>query len=197
MDVREKNKTMGFLLILPIGIPIVMAIGAINYSAKGRGKRALGIILCPLSGGLSVAWGWLLAFGGFPEGSSVVTYPVAGVTAFVCGIIIGLFGTIRAATTKNEIYWGDGVGGVFEGLMGIVIPQKDRRKSIELVEPYIETSKCVGDLRTGQFHNLNCRLIGQIEPENMAWFSSVAEAESADFVQCEACKLGIPNKGEI
>jgi len=120
---------MGLLITFLLGWPLALSILILNYSARGGVRRLLGVIVCATLGSLSFSYGYILAFEGFIEGSHVVTYPVAGVTAIVFGIIIGVFGTIRSVTIKHEIDeidWEEGFTELIRGLFDIFLPQRGK-----------------------------------------------------------------------
>ena len=92
---------MGYLIILPIGLFAWIATKAINYSVQGGVRRLVGILACPILGGLCVGIGWWMAFVGYldyqTDGVYQITYPVAGWFGIVSGGSYILVGTLWSA----------------------------------------------------------------------------------------------------
>jgi len=98
---------LGWVLIAPFGGLALAAIKVVNYSIK-KGKKALGILISLVLGGISLGLGYDLAYVGWKEyeGFNVyqVTYPVAGWIGMVIGggiVIGGIFRTL--AMTKEQV----------------------------------------------------------------------------------------------
>ena len=97
---------LGYIFLLPwVVIGGVVSV-AVRYSIKGGFRRAVGIIVCPIVGGLGFWLGWWLTFEGYLEtqadGIYQVTYPVAGWLGMVVsalfifnGDTMGCFRTLR------------------------------------------------------------------------------------------------------
>ena len=114
---------MGSLIALLLGWPVALVIFMLNYSARGGIKRFVALIVCVILGGVSLVYGYILAFQG------AVVYPVAGVICIIIGIIIGIFGTIRSLTIKNEIDeidWEEGFEELIRGLFDIFLPPRKK-----------------------------------------------------------------------
>jgi len=98
---------LGWVLIAPFGGLAFAAIKVVNYSIK-KGKKPLGIIISILLGGISLGFGYDLAYVGWTEYEGLnlyqVTYPVAGWIGMVIGggiVIGGIFRTL--AMTKEQV----------------------------------------------------------------------------------------------
>lgn len=46
----------------------------------------------------------------------------------------------------------------------------------------------VGSSKSDKYHSLDCRYVDQINPENLVFFETKAEAEAAGYVPCGVCK---------
>jgi len=80
------------------------------------------MIVCAILGGVSLATGYLTFQG-------AVVYPIAGVTCIIIGIVIGIFGSIRSLTIKDEIDeidWEEGFTELIRGLFDIFLPQRKK-----------------------------------------------------------------------
>lgn len=103
---------LGYLILAPMGLLAWIATKAINYSVQGGSKRLVGMVACPVLGGLCVFMGWWLAFVGYldtrPDGVYQVTYPVAGWIGIVAGGIFVLIGTLWSAFGHSK--WEDDEG---------------------------------------------------------------------------------------
>ena len=58
----------------------------------------------------------------------------------------------------------------------------------EVAENIWESIQCVGNTRTGTYHELSCKLIERIGTENMVGFRSAYEAEKAGYKPCLICR---------
>lgn len=92
---------LGYLILLPLGLLFWIAVKAINYSVQGGSKRLVGILACPILGGLCMLLGWWMAFVGYldyrPDGVYQVTWPIAGWIGIVGGGLYILGGTLWSA----------------------------------------------------------------------------------------------------
>ena len=85
---------MGLIYWLFIAPVAGLAIMSVNYAvAWGGYRRLVGVIACPVLGGLCVFMGLLLALVGFPDGIYRITYPISGWSGIVVGALVVLVGT--------------------------------------------------------------------------------------------------------
>jgi len=100
---------LGYIILAPVGLLAFIAVKAINYSVRGGSRRLIGVVACPILGGLSVLVGWWMAFEGFleyrPDGAYQITFPVAGWIAIVVGASFILTGTLWSAFGHSK--WED------------------------------------------------------------------------------------------
>lgn len=98
---------MGWLILLPVVIVAWLAIKVINYSVKGGIRRLVGVVTCPILGGLSLWGGSWLAFEGYletrPDGIYQVTYPIPGWIGIVMGVAVILIGTLWSIFGRSKL----------------------------------------------------------------------------------------------
>jgi len=170
---------IGFIiLMLPYFILMFVALFAVGYSIRGGTRRLVGFISCPILGSLCIGVGWWVAYVGFPEnGQSYVSYPIAGWIGIVVGSCCLLFGT------PYSLF---GQGGLLLKILSI-FDRGSGEQSEEMAESLWENIQCIGNLKTGRYHEINCTLIRRINPENMIGFRSAYEAEKSGFTRCTQC----------
>ena len=104
---------LGYLILLPFGLLGWVAIKAINYSVQGGVRRLVGILACPVLGGLCVWIGYWMAFEGYldyrPDGIYQTTWPIAGWIGIVGGALYILIGTLWTAFGHSK--WEDNEDG--------------------------------------------------------------------------------------
>ncbi len=170
---------MGFILLLPYALLILVAWLAIRYSVKGGSRRLVGILGCPMLGAICFGLGWWMAYVGFPKTSmTYVAYPVAGWIGMVAGSVCLIFGTIYSMF---------GRGGFL----------KEFESSIEEANGSEDEASIgsqngqilyIGDSTTSIYHERSCLFVDGIKPENTVMFRSAYEAEKAGYTFCDLCQ---------
>jgi UDP-N-acetylmuramyl pentapeptide phosphotransferase/UDP-N-acetylglucosamine-1-phosphate transferase len=92
---------LGYLILIPLALLYWIVVKVIDYSIQGGKRRLVGILACPVLGGLCIFLGWWMVFIGYldyrPDGAYQVTWPIPGWTGMVGGAVFILFGTLRCA----------------------------------------------------------------------------------------------------
>lgn len=87
----------------------------------------------------------------------------------------------RLQKNKVDIYQTD--------LHGTIVVSTDGKTYNIKAEHHLETEgQFVGSIKSDKYHYPNCENAKTIQPHNLIWFSSVAEAKKAGYKPCGGCK---------